>query len=177
MEEKNVIKERNTIEEKKDTGDKNIIKNECMICLEDMMKTDILHKTHCEHYFHKNCFDKYIAANRRNKKKCPLCNKLLGIPTVDDEMIEEEIDSYISDWGNLDCDDMIELLKLTYKDKFVINEDYIKQKCEERKSLIGGNKRLKQKNKRNKSKRTNRNRTKRSHNKRTKRGYIMRRNK
>ena len=136
---------------------------QCSICMEDISDENKI-ITECKHTFHKDCFDQYDYINRKNILRCPLCNKVLRIPVIDDEIIENEIHDYINDWGDLDCDGMIEQIKLTYKDKFIIDDAYIKQKCGEVKQM-GGKKRTKRNHKKRTKKGTKK-RTKRNHKKR-----------
>ena len=137
---------------------------QCSICMEAISDENKF-ITECKHTFHKDCFEHYDYINRKTILRCPLCNKVLRIPVIDDEIIEKEIHDYINDWGNLDCDGMIEQIKLTYKDKFIIDDDYIKQKCEEVKRQMGGKKRTRRNHKKRTKKGTKK-RNKRNHKKR-----------
>ncbi len=47
----------------------------CPICLNSLTESEV-HKTHCGHSFHKNCFDKII------KKECPMCRANLAVAEV-----------------------------------------------------------------------------------------------
>ena len=50
---------------------KNIIDNECIICLEPFLKNDklsIINK--CGHYYHSKCLNLWF----KKKESCPLCN-------------------------------------------------------------------------------------------------------
>lgn len=46
----------------------------CVICMDDI--TSEPHKTHCNHYFHKKCLEKWLE----RKKNCPLCRQYTYIP-------------------------------------------------------------------------------------------------
>jgi hypothetical protein len=50
----------------------------CSICF-DKLENNIL-KTPCDHYFHQNCLDEWIAKNLNNKEQnCPICRKVFNI--------------------------------------------------------------------------------------------------
>ena len=50
----------------------------CSICF-DKLENNIL-KTPCNHYFHQNCLDEWIAKNLNNKEQnCPNCRKVFNI--------------------------------------------------------------------------------------------------
>lgn len=42
---------------------------ECVICLEEYNKKEIIRTLKCKHFYHKNCIDKWM----KNNNKCPLC--------------------------------------------------------------------------------------------------------
>ena len=47
--------------------------NKCAICCQDFHKKDIIYKTDCGHYYHKNC----ILTHFNNSYNCPLCRKFV----------------------------------------------------------------------------------------------------
>ena len=52
----------------------------CTICMEKFDKKDRINKTPCEHIFHKQCFNKYLATIKgKDKLLCPNCNQNLLI--------------------------------------------------------------------------------------------------
>ena len=118
----------------------------CRICLEEISPED-LYTTKCGHKFHKDCFEGLENINKKTILRCPLCNEILKRPSLDSQLINEEIDMYIADWGELNCEDLIEQLKLTYGKIFEINEDKIHAECEKR-NQHGGNKRRRKNTKR-----------------------------
>ena len=59
--------------------------DKCPICLTSLTESEV-HKTHCKHSFHKNCFDKII------KKACPVCRADVALPKVinnDNDVVNE----------------------------------------------------------------------------------------
>jgi len=58
-----------------------------------------------------------------------MCNNNLRVPKFTDEMIDTEINDYIEDWGSLDCNELLDQIKQTYRDKFIIDDNYILEKC------------------------------------------------
>ena len=52
----------------------------CTICMENFKNNAIIYKTPCEHFFHKECFNKFLK-NIKDKDKliCPNCNQNLLI--------------------------------------------------------------------------------------------------
>jgi hypothetical protein len=126
----------------------------CTICMDDILDNNDKFTTKCNHTFHKSCFDTYHKANPANILKCPNCHTTLNIPVFDNEKIEEEeIDEYIENWRDelrdnprkFNCNDIIKQIKLTYKDKFTIDDKLIKNICENRlrvEGLNGGKKQL-----------------------------------
>ncbi len=117
----------------------------CTICMDAILDDNDKFTTKCNHTFHKSCFDTYHKANPANILKCPNCQTTLNIPVFDDEKIEEDIDEYIENWRDelrdnptkFNCNDLITQIKLTYKDKFIIDDKLIKNICEKR-GLMGG---------------------------------------
>lgn len=114
---------------------------DCTICMEPL--TDKQQTTvSCGHKFHKVCFDDYVKSVGVNKVVCPLCRKVLSKPTLTYEQIDKIISDYNEDWdGNLDCNDLIDGLKIDskYDNIFTMDYDAIRKQCEEYK---GGKRRL-----------------------------------
>lgn len=131
----------------------------CRICLEDISPRD-QYITKCGHTFHKECFEHLENVNKKSILRCPICNEILRIPTLDN--INELIDDYIHDWDitelkDLDCHNLLDEIKLTYGKKFNINPHEIHAMCEERKQ-IGGKTRRHRKHTKRHRKHTNRHR-------------------
>ena len=101
----------------------------CSICMEDILAKD-KYITPCNHTFHKNCFAQLINANKKSKLHCPNCKFLLNKPVFDNELIQKEINDYLEEWdSDLNCDDLIEQINLTYGKTFLINNEQIKDIC------------------------------------------------
>lgn len=47
----------------------------CTICTIRFTDGDIIHKTPCDHYYHKNCMDKLIETTKDCDFKCPNCRE------------------------------------------------------------------------------------------------------
>jgi hypothetical protein len=134
----------------------------CVICLDEMTKGEVLMTTSCGHTFHKECFDLFEESNKKTILKCPSCRKIVRVPVFDEEQIENAILDYKEDWGELDCDGLIEDIRNSYGKTFEIDEDAIRTACI--KDNGGGyksnkknktNKKKKKNNKINKKKKTN----------------------
>ena len=52
---------------------KKLFNSKCPICLEDFKNENTIYITVCQHGFHCNCFEQYIAKNVKNNS-CPLCD-------------------------------------------------------------------------------------------------------
>ena len=61
---------RNTMNERQLQGDE-----ECCLCMEAFQETDELRVLPCEHFYHKNCIDRWFAARRYQSRSCPLCKR------------------------------------------------------------------------------------------------------
>ena len=47
------------------------VKKECVICLENINKKQLIRTLNCFHIYHKNCIDEWLV----KKFKCPICCK------------------------------------------------------------------------------------------------------
>eukprot|EP00092_Neocalanus_flemingeri_P097923 GFUD01124853.1.p1 GENE.GFUD01124853.1~~GFUD01124853.1.p1 ORF type:complete len:161 (-),score=47.22 GFUD01124853.1:69-551(-) len=47
--------------------------NNCLICLEDMMERDSRRLNPCNHKFHNQCIDNWLATPGRAEHTCPMC--------------------------------------------------------------------------------------------------------
>ena len=67
---------------KKDVKDVEVVKkyfvlkkefdnNECIICLDNMIKNDHINMLDCGHMYHNKCINEWFAV----KKECPICYK------------------------------------------------------------------------------------------------------
>ena len=101
----------------------------CVICLDEMTKGEVLMTTSCGHTFHKECFDIFEKSNKKTILKCPSCRKIVRVPVFDEEQIENAILDYKEDWGELDCDGLIEDIRNSYGKTFEIDEDAIRTAC------------------------------------------------
>jgi hypothetical protein len=61
---------RNSMTERQLQGDE-----ECCLCMEAFQDTDELRVLPCEHFYHKNCIDRWFAARRYQARSCPLCKR------------------------------------------------------------------------------------------------------
>jgi len=59
------------------SDDKNIISDNCSICLNEYVTGEKLGMTQCRHYYHWNCIITYIRSS--NDPKCPLCRAIISI--------------------------------------------------------------------------------------------------
>jgi ubiquitin-conjugating enzyme E2 Z len=80
------IKEKENETEKEKEKEKGKEKEEfheekCIICLEDIKKTDLANMT-CKHPIHKSCLFTYIKF--QNEPKCPFCSLSIGNETIND---------------------------------------------------------------------------------------------
>ena len=124
----------------------------CVICLDEMTKGEVLMTTSCGHTFHKECFDLFEKSNKKTILKCPSCRKIVRVPVFDEEQIENAILDYKEDWGELDCDGLIEDIRNSYGKTFEIDEDAIRTACIKDN---GGGYKSNKKNKTNKNKKIN----------------------
>lgn len=122
----------------------------CRICLGEISPDEETHKTKCGHTFHKECFDTLEKTYSKAALRCPICNETLRTPLFDSKLINKEIEEYKEDWGELNCDDLIEQIELTYGKNFVIDKKLIKDECEKHKT--GGRKHRTKKIRNNKKK-------------------------
>ena len=52
--------------------------DKCTICFNNFIDNLEIYRTHCEHIFHKDCFNKYLKTiNKKSKITCPNCNQNL----------------------------------------------------------------------------------------------------
>jgi hypothetical protein len=101
----------------------------CRICLGDFEPGERKHTTSCKHTFHQACFDELAKTYKTGTLRCPICNKTLGIPHFDKDLIGQEIKEYMEDWGELNCASLVEQIKLTYGSKFSIDENEVMTEC------------------------------------------------
>ncbi len=134
----------------------------CPICYENITP-DTRYNTPCGHTFHKECFDQLAEVNKKSKLKCPVCSKVLKSPLFDEELIQKEIEDYISEWESLNCDDLIEQIKLIYEKTFDIDENLIINICNKYKT--GGRSKKNRKRKTKKRTKKNKRRKHKSHRK------------
>lgn len=132
----------------------------CRICIDDMLPNERKYTTICNHSFHADCFENWKKTNKYNILKCPNCNRELEIPTFNVDLIKKEIDDYIDDWGELNCEDLITQIDKTYSSKFLIDRQLIKAECNKRQQS-GGRRRSRYKSHRQR-RRTRRVRTRRN---------------
>jgi hypothetical protein len=94
-----------------------------------MTREQLLKTTSCGHSFHKECFDLFEKSNKKTILKCPSCRKILRVPLFDEEQIRNAIEDYKEEWGELECDGLIEDIKISYGKTFDIDEDLIREEC------------------------------------------------
>jgi hypothetical protein len=116
--------------------------------LGELLPEEQIHKTKCGHEFHKECFDTLENTYRNATLKCPMCNTVLRTPKFTSDLINKEINEYKEEWGELDCDDLIKQIDLTYGKTFEIDKDEIHIECE--KNITKGGKKNTTKKIRNK---------------------------
>lgn len=134
----------------------------CRICIDDMLPNERKYTTICNHSFHADCFENWKKTNKYNILKCPNCNRELEIPTFNSELIKKEIDDYIDDWGELNCEDLITQIDKTYSSKFLIDRQLIEAECNKRQQQSGGRRRRRHKSHRQRRRTTRRVRTRRN---------------
>jgi hypothetical protein len=124
----------------------------CRICLGELSPGEETHTTKCGHTFHKECFDTLDNTYSKAALRCPICNETLRTPVFNSKLIDKEIEDYIEDWGELNCDELIEQIELTYGKKFVVDKNLIRNECEKHK--MNGGRRHRSKKIRNNKKKT-----------------------
>ena len=48
---------------------------ECCLCMEEFAKNDQIRLLPCQHYFHRDCVDRWFAARAYQQRTCPLCKR------------------------------------------------------------------------------------------------------
>ena len=111
----------------------------CSICLDNITPQNETHQTKCGHIFHKDCFNNFDNMYKKTTLKCPLCNEVLRVPKFDEDMLIQEINEYKEEWGELDCNDLIKTIELSYGKKFDIDKNKLYKECEKNKTIGGKN--------------------------------------
>jgi hypothetical protein len=75
-------------------------------------------------------------------KYCPLCVNPIEVKSqytlgelLSEDVIKNEIGQYVEDWDELDCDGLLDIIKMTYSAFYTIDDEVVRRLCSENNSL------------------------------------------
>jgi len=155
------------------------VDDRCPICLDDLRNNEpisvIIHNVNKKddeevkvvaHMFHKKCLEENMKSEGSGEDvqhKCPLCNFIFdesnvytmnpSKPAIPDDVIRDYIND-LREVFDVNCDTDLEDLKAQYGDRYEINDEVLKRKCNEILNQAGGKKKSRKSKKSKKSRKS-----------------------